>query len=98
MARIQARLGSRLGSRESQLGAHASRQSSPLRDQADLFEAFARIARRFEGKPVPRPANWGGYCLVPAEFEFWKGRDFRLHDRLLYRKTAGRWKKTLLMP
>lgn len=84
--------------RESQIGAHASRQSRPLRDQADLFAAFARISRRFGDGPVPRPGNWGGYCLTPREFEFWKGRDFRLHDRLLYRKAGSRWKKTLLMP
>lgn len=84
--------------RESQIGAHASHQSRPLRDQADLFAAFGRFSKKFEGKPVPRPKNWGGYCLVPAEFEFWKGRDFRLHDRLLYRKRGGRWKKMLLMP
>jgi len=85
--------------RESQIGAHASRQSRPIADQAVLFSEFARLAKKYEGKEVPRPKNWGGFRLAPRAFEFWKGRDFRLHDRLLYTRTGpGRWKKTLLSP
>lgn len=84
--------------RESQIGAHASRQSRPMADQAVLFAEFGRLARKFEGKEVPRPKHWGGYRLEPSEFEFWKGRDFRLHDRLVYTKTGSGWRKTLRFP
>lgn len=84
--------------RESQIGAHASHQSRPLADQSVLFAEYGRLAKKYEGKEVPRPKHWGGYRLDPAQFEFWKGRDFRLHDRLLYRKSKGRWRKTLLHP
>ncbi|HLB00936.1 MAG TPA: pyridoxamine 5'-phosphate oxidase [Bacteroidota bacterium] len=85
--------------RESQIGAHASHQSRPIPDQSVLFEAFWKLSRKFGGKEVPRPKNWGGYRLKPLSFEFWKGQDFRLHDRLLYTRTgSGRWKKILLSP
>jgi pyridoxamine 5'-phosphate oxidase len=84
--------------RESQLGAHASRQSRPLSDQSVLWAEFARLAKKYEGREVPRPGHWGGYRLAPRSFEFWKGRDFRLHDRLLYTRKGKGWKKTLLYP
>jgi pyridoxamine 5'-phosphate oxidase len=84
--------------RESQIGAHASQQSRPMADQSELFAEFGRLSRKFEGKEVPRPKHWGGYRLAPVSFEFWKGRDFRLHDRLVYTKSGGRWRKTLLFP
>lgn len=84
--------------RESQIGAHASRQSRPMADQSVLFAEFGRLTKKFEGREIPRPKHWGGYRLAPVTFEFWKGRDFRLHDRLLYTKSGRRWKKTLLFP
>ncbi len=84
--------------RESQLGAHASRQSRPMADQSVLFAEFGRLSKKYEGKEIPRPKHWGGYRLAPASFEFWKGRDFRLHDRLVYVKKGAGWKKGLLFP
>jgi pyridoxamine 5'-phosphate oxidase len=84
--------------RESQIGAHASRQSQPMADQSVLFAEFGRLAGKFEGKDVPRPKDWGGFRVEPESFEFWKGRDFRLHDRLVYTKKGSGWKKGLLFP
>lgn len=37
-----------------------------------------------ESEPVPRPPHWGGWRLVPDRIEFWKGRQSRVHDRLVY--------------
>jgi pyridoxamine 5'-phosphate oxidase len=39
-----------------------------------------------EGK-VPLPDDWGGYIIKPTSFEFWQGRQNRLHDRLIYTQT-----------
>lgn len=36
------------------------------------------------GQTVPRPDNWGGFAVTPTRFEFWQGRESRLHDRFEY--------------
>ena len=72
--------------RESQLNAVASQQSKPLSSRRDLEAEVERVARELGGKPVPRPAHWGGWKLVPWKFEFWFGHPFRLHDRVVYQR------------
>lgn len=84
--------------RDSQLAALASHQSSPLGSRRELEEKMAELSRRYEGKGVPLPETWGGYCLSPATYEFWQGRPSRLHDRFLYRLEAGEWKIQRLNP
>lgn len=76
--------------RDSQLSAWASQQSRVVRDRRFLEERVDRFGGRYPGK-VPRPPNWGGYRLRPTVFEFWKERPSRLHDRLRYRRSKGRW-------
>ena len=83
--------------RLSQLGAHASRQSRPLGSREALREEVARLDAEF-GQDVPRPADWHGFALRPAEIEFWRDRPFRLHDRLLFRKGGEGWTRTRLYP
>ncbi len=85
--------------RESQIGAHASPQSDIVASREELDALYARAEKLFAGKDVPRPANWGGYCVNPSTIEFWKGRIGRLHDRILYeRNTQGGWTITRLAP
>ena len=74
--------------RGSQIGAWASPQSKILTSRAELEAQIRRIERRFQGEDVSRPPHWGGYCLRPVLFEFWQGRDDRLHDRLGYGRLA----------
>lgn len=84
--------------RGSQLGAWASPQSAALPDRADLDRRFAAIAAKYSGQ-VPRPAQWGGYRLMPAVIEFWQGREDRLHDRLCFTlRRDGRWDRKRLAP
>ncbi|GIX22025.1 MAG: pyridoxine/pyridoxamine 5'-phosphate oxidase [Gammaproteobacteria bacterium] len=85
--------------RDSQLAAWASPQSRPLASRRALDAAFAEQAARFAGRPVPRPPFWGGLRLVPERYEFWQGRENRLHDRFVYEKDgAGRWRIQRLAP
>jgi pyridoxamine 5'-phosphate oxidase len=84
--------------RGSQLGAWASPQSETIADRAALDQLCAATAARYAGK-VPRPPHWGGYRLAPEAIEFWQGREDRLHDRILYRRTRnGRWVTAWLAP
>jgi pyridoxamine 5'-phosphate oxidase len=84
--------------RDSQLGAWASPQSAELRDRGELESLVVEAARRFDGGDVPRPAHWGGWRVVPHEFEFWQGRPSRLHDRIRYRRDGEVWAITRLAP
>ena len=84
--------------RGSQLAAWASEQSAVL-DARETLEAQLRaVEERFGDEPVPRPAHWGGYRIVPDEVEFWQGRPDRLHDRLRYARTSHGWTRERLWP
>jgi pyridoxamine 5'-phosphate oxidase len=84
--------------RESQLGAWASQQSTPVNSRETLETAYATIEKRFEGMEVPKPDFWGGYRIVPHVFEFWQGRPSRMHDRLQYVHTSHEWVISRLSP
>lgn len=86
--------------RESQLAAWVSRQSHEVPSRQHLDDEFAQLSERFDGKPIPKPEHWGGYRVVPAEFEFWQGGEHRLHDRFRYRMNAAsrHWTITRLAP
>ncbi len=85
--------------RGSQLGAHASPQSSVVGSRAELERRFEELGRRWpEGTAVPRPAHWSGLRVVPDGVEFWQGRRDRLHDRLRYRAVEDGWVVERLAP
>jgi pyridoxamine 5'-phosphate oxidase len=84
--------------RGSQLGAWASAQSSPVASAEALAASYGAVERQFAGRDVPCPPGWGGYRVVPQMIEFWQGQPSRMHDRLVYRNTAGDWKISRLAP
>ena len=83
---------------KSRLAAIASAQSMPIARRAALEENYEAVARQF-GEEPPRPANWGGFRLVPERIEFWQGRRSRFHDRIAYTlQPDGSWARVRLQP
>ena len=86
--------------RTSRIGAWASSQSRPLTSRAKLLADVARETARFGVGDVPRPSYWHGYRVTPLEIEFWQVGAFRLHDRVVFRRSSpdAPWVKTRLYP
>jgi pyridoxamine 5'-phosphate oxidase len=86
--------------RGSRIAAWASRQSAEVESRAALERQFQDREAEFRGRDVPLPPFWGGYRVRPETIEFWQGRTNRMHDRLLFRRSAdGRtWSVTRLSP
>jgi len=82
---------------ESRLGAWASNQSRIIESREVLNERVAELREKF-GDIVPLPPFWGGFRLTPDKFEFWLGRQNRLHDRIVYELKDGLWDIVRLSP
>lgn len=86
--------------KQAQIGAWASKQSSPLESRQAFEKAVALTAAKYAIGEVPRPPYWSGYRIVPRSIEFWHDRPFRLHDRIEFarEKVGAPWSKTRLYP
>ena len=85
---------------DSQIGAWASLQSSPMKQRSNFDERILSFKAKYpEGSTVPRPPHWSGWVLLPNELEFWLSAPARLHERLIYKfGDNGNWVKSLLYP
>ncbi len=84
---------------ESRLAAAASDQSEVVPDRKMLEARFEALKEQHNAGEVPCPEDWGGFRVTPHEFEFWQGRELRLHDRFRYRRDEdGTWKIERLSP
>ena len=84
--------------RESQLSAWASDQSKPVSGRPEMETKMTEMRSNFSDQSVPKPKEWGGYRLIPSFFEFWQGREDRLHDRICYLMDSDQWKIQRLSP
>tara|TARA_R110001592_G_scaffold42654_5_gene138511 strand:+ start:2828 stop:3466 length:639 start_codon:yes stop_codon:yes gene_type:complete len=85
--------------RGSQIGAWCSDQSEVIESRSFLEQKYREAAEKFKAGSIPLPSSWGGYRIVPKRFEFWQGRENRLHDRLQYARQADdSWKVQRLAP
>jgi pyridoxamine 5'-phosphate oxidase len=84
--------------RESQLAALASNQSEVIPGREFLEQKFNEFKEEYHDKEIPLPPHWGGFKLFADSFEFWQGRENRLHDRISYLKEDNAWQIVRLAP
>jgi len=84
--------------RKSQIAAAASKQGEVLTSREELEEKFLEIEKQYENQEIPMPEDWGGYRVIPETFEFWSGRQDRMHDRFLYIQEGDKWVIKRLSP
>lgn len=85
--------------RESQLAAIVSRQSNRLSSRQALEAQFTQLKEKFLNRELPVPDFWGGFRVIPDEFQFWQGGEHRLHDRFQYLlNDQGAWETHRLAP
>lgn len=83
---------------KSQIAASISEQSAVVPSREYLESKFNELFERLKDKNPEFPKNWGGYLVSPVKFEFWQGRENRLHDRIVYEKDGESWNIKRLAP
>jgi pyridoxamine 5'-phosphate oxidase len=80
----------------SRISAVVSPQSRQIPNR-EWLENRADIAR-LDKTVLLRPSDWGGYIVIPEYFEFWQGREDRMHDRIVYLPDNATWEISRLSP
>jgi len=84
---------------ESRIGAWASDQSKTMNKREEFLKKIDEYKKKYkESNDLPRPKHWSGWCLSPSSIEFWLGDQYRIHERLKYKKVSNNWKKEILYP
>ena len=81
---------------ESQAASIASEQSQLVESRLILEDRYQMVVS--DERPLVRPERWGGYRLMPDKYEFWQGREARLHDRFCYTYAVGEWSIIRIQP
>ena len=85
--------------RGSQIAAWSSDQSRPLESREQLDKRVDMFTRRFADRSaILRPNFWSGFRVKPDRVEFWQDQPSRLHDRLVFVRDGGTWRKERLFP
>ena len=84
--------------RKSQIAAWASKQSTELASMNRLHQDFRQYEEKFSDKTVPTPTFWGGFTILVDKIEYWHGKPFRLHERIVLTKGEQNWSTTRIYP
>jgi len=84
--------------RDAQIATATFQQSRPLTSLESLAEQYERAIAAHEGKPIPRPTNWGGFRLRAERMEFLEFKESRLHARTVYTRVGSGWEQAFLQP
>ncbi len=84
--------------RLSQIGAWASDQSQVMNSRDEFENKVKFFENEFKNMKIPRPAEWGGFHIIPNEIEFWFQREARMHDRFVYQLDGERCKRFMRYP
>ncbi len=82
----------------SRVAAIVSNQSSRIQSREFLQNLFNIEMGKTPVEKINRPENWGGFIVKPVSFEFWQGRENRLHDRILFERSGNGWILSRLAP
>ena len=84
--------------RLSQEGAYISRQSKVLESRDKLVDSLEKFQTDHQDQPLSCPEHWGAWVIKPSFFEFWRGHEGRIHERLVFYYHEKQWKTALLYP
>lgn len=84
--------------RGSQLSAWASHQGTPVTNRQELEKSYTKWEKEYHNKEIAPPPYWGGFRIIPTAFEFWQGRENRLHDRFRYAFHHDAWSIKRISP
>ena len=84
---------------EAQLTTSSFHQSEPMPSIEYLKTQIAINKRQMTGLSIPKPKNWGGYCVKPSTIEFLTFKESRLHIREYFSlDNKNNWRRSLLQP
>ena len=82
----------------SKISALVSNQSEIIKNRSVLDNQHAILKSRYKNRSPKRPEHWGAYNVTPNYYEFWQGREDRLHDRIIYTIKSNNWEINRLSP
>lgn len=82
----------------SQIASSVSQQSRKLDNKMILLDGVTQMATEVGEGSVVRPPHWSGFRIVPTSLEFWKDGEFRLHDRVQFKRDGDGWSSSRLYP